>query len=97
MARWRSTREKPSAAYLALGAASVAVVAYTASLGGELVNQRGVGVEPAHGQCRAKAPELRPGELRRFVKDAAKDVMYGVGHLVQETAKCKLAPSLTSR
>jgi uncharacterized membrane protein len=94
MAHWRSAHARPSVAYLALGAASVAVVAYTANLGGQLVYHQGVGVEPAHGQYRADAPELRPGELRRFVTDAVTDLVHGVEHLTQETAQGKLVPSL---
>jgi uncharacterized membrane protein len=94
MAVWRSKRDRPSTGYLGLGLAGIAAVAYTAYLGGKLVYQYGVGVEPAHGQYRTRPPELTAGQAAAFSKDAARDLAHGAAHLAQEVAKGKLAPSL---
>jgi uncharacterized membrane protein len=95
MTRWRSRRSKPSATYLALGLAGVGALTYSAYLGGKLVYHHGVGVAPAKGQYREHPPELRPGEMGEFSKDAATDLGHGVKHLTSELAQGKIVPSIT--
>jgi uncharacterized membrane protein len=95
MSRWRSRQSRPSAAYLALGLAGIGALTYSAYLGGELVYHHGVGVAPAKGQFREHPPELRPGDMGTFSRDAVTDLGHGVGHLAREVAQGKIVPSLT--
>ena len=95
MAFWRVNHRKPNAAYLGVGAAGVGVLAYTAYLGGKLVYDVGVGVEPAHGVYRSDAPALKSGQVGSFVKTAGTDLVHGVQHMVQEVvAKGRLIPTI---
>jgi uncharacterized membrane protein len=96
MAIWRAMHRRPSALYLGAGAAGIGIVAYTAYLGGKLVYDTGVGVEPAHGVYRADAPALRAGQMRAFVKTAASDLAHGVQHMVQEVGKGQVVPTLVA-
>ena len=96
MAIWRATHRRPSALYLGVGAAGVGIVAYTAYLGGKLVYDTGVGVEPAHGVYRTDAPALRAGQVRAFVKTAATDLVHGVQHMAQEVGKGQVVPTLVA-
>jgi uncharacterized membrane protein len=96
MALWRSRRYRPSLGYLGLGLAGVGTIIYSAYLGGTLVYKHGVGVQRAGGQYREHPPELgEPGESAAFARDAATDLVHGVKHLGQETAKGKIVPALT--
>lgn len=94
MAIWRIKHRKPSAAYLGVGAAGVGVLAYTAYLGGKLVYDVGVGVEPAHGVYRPDAPTLKSGHVASFIKAAATDLVHGVEHMAEEVAKGELVPTI---
>jgi len=94
MALWRVNHRKPNAAYLGFGAAGVGILAYSAYLGGKLVYDVGVGVEPAHGVYRSDAPKLKFGQVRSFVKTAGTDLVHGVQHMVQEVAKGRLVPTI---
>ena len=49
MAIWRANLRTPNALYLGTGVIGAGVLAYTSYLGGKLVYDVGVGVEPAHG------------------------------------------------
>ena len=94
MALWRFNHKKPNAAYLGVGAVGVGVLAYTAYLGGKLVYDVGVGVEPAKGVYRKDAPALKSGQIGSFVKTAGTDLVHGVQHMVQEVAKGRLIPTI---
>ena len=94
MAIWRVNHRKPTAAYLGIGAAGVGILAYTAYLGGKLVYNVGVGVEPAHGVYRSDAPTLRSGQVGAFVKSAGTDLVHGVQHMVEEVGKGLLIPTI---
>jgi uncharacterized membrane protein len=94
MAVWRTTHRRPSAVYLGAGAAGIGIVAYTAYLGGKLVYDTGVGVEPAKGVYRADAPALKAGQVGKFLKAAATDLLHGVQHMIQEIAKGKFVPTI---
>ena len=96
MAIWRAAHRRPSAVYLGVGAAGIGIVAYTAYLGGKLVFDTGVGVEPAHGVYRADAPALRAGQEGAFVKTAATDLVHGVQHMAQEAANGQVVPTLVA-
>lgn len=94
MALWRFNQRKPNAAYLGVGAVGVGVLAYTAYLGGKLVYDVGVGVEPAKGVYRTDAPALKSGQIGSFVKTAGTDFVHGVQHMVEEVAQGRLIPAL---
>jgi uncharacterized membrane protein len=94
MALWRFKHPKPNATYLAVGTAGVGVLAYTAYLGGKLVYQVGVGVEPARGVYRPDAPKLKTGQVASFIKTAGTDLVHGVEHMVEEVAKGQLVPTI---
>ena len=94
MAIWRVNHRKPTAAYLGIGAAGVGILAYTAYLGGKLVYDVGVGVQPAHGVYRSDAPTLRSGQVGAFVKSAGADLVHGVQHMVEEVGKGLLIPTI---
>ena len=94
MALWRFNHRKSNAAYLGVGAVGVGVLAYTAYLGGKLVYDVGVGVEPAKGVYRTDAPALKSGQIGSFVKTAGTDFVHGVQHMVEEVAQGRLIPAL---
>lgn len=96
MALWRVNRRKPNAAYLGTGAAGTGILAYTAYLGGKLVYDVGVGVEPAHGVYRSDAPALKSGQVRSFVKTAGTDLVHGVQHMVEEVGKGQIVPTIVA-
>ena len=96
MAVWRAEHHKPNAAYLGVGAAGVGVLAYTAYLGGKLVYDVGVGVEPAHGVYRADAPALKAGQFGAFFRTAGTDLVHGVQHMIEELKAGKFIPTVVA-
>ena len=94
MAIWRVNHRKPTAAYLGIGAAGVGILAYTAYLGGKLVYDVGVGVEPARGVYRSDAPVLKSDQIGAFIKTAGTDLVHGVQHMVEEVGKGRLIPTI---
>lgn len=94
MAVWRSARERPTATYLALGVAGTGVMTYTASLGGGMVYEHGVGVAAARGVRERDVPELRLGTLASAGRTLARDIASGARLTVQEIAEGKLVPAL---
>ncbi len=97
MAVWRVGHGRPNVFYLGVGLAGVAVVAYTAYLGGKLVYDKGVCVESAKGVFRSDAPALRTGQLHPFFKAAATDLLHGVQHMIEEVVGGKIVPTLTAK
>lgn len=96
MAIWRAAHRRPGAVYLGVGAAGIGIVAHTAYLGGKLVYDTGVGVEPAQGVYLADAPALRTSQVRAFVKTAATDLVHGVQHMAQDVGKGQVVPTLVA-
>jgi uncharacterized membrane protein len=94
MATWRSGEEEPSAAYLALGLASIGLVTYTAYLGGHMVYELGVGVQPADGIAEGHAPALTASNAWRATRHAASDLKSATGVTVKEIGEGKLVPAL---
>lgn len=97
MAFWRHRIRKADAAYLAAGVAGIGVVTYTGYLGGQLVYEHGVGVDPAKGVWRPEAPQMRKPQMRAFLRDAAVDLWHGVKHMGEELAQGKIVPALVKR
>ena len=96
MALWRIRRQTPNAMYLGIGAAGIGILGYTAYLGGKLVYDSGVGVEPAHGVYRADAPRLRAGQVSAFVKAAGTDFVHGVQHMAEEIGNGQVVPTIVA-
>lgn len=94
MALWRRRSDRPNLTYIGLGAAACGILGYTAYLGGKLISDFGVGVEPAKGVYRPDAPELGSAPVTSFAKAAARDLVHGVEHLVEEVAAGQLVPAL---
>ena len=94
MAIWRVSHRRPNAAYLATGIIGVGILTYTSYLGGKLVYETGVGVEPAHGVYRVDAPALKSGQVGTFVKTAGTDFVHGVQHMIQEVKKGNVVPTI---
>jgi uncharacterized membrane protein len=96
MAVWRAQHRRPTALYLGAGAAGIGVVTYTAYLGGKLVYDIGVGVEPAHGVYRADAPVLKTGQIGAFFRTAGTDLVHGVQHMIEELRAGKFVPTIVA-
>jgi len=95
MAVRRSQVTRPSLPYLLGGLAAVGATIYSAYLGGTLVYQHGVGVEPAGGLYQGGGPELKPRNVGRVAKAVGQGLGQGVKHVVEETAEGKIVPSMT--
>ena len=95
MAVWRVQHALPNAAYLGVGAAAICVILYTGYLGGKLIAEFGVSVEPAKGVYQPDAPALGVGRsVPAFIKAASVDFAHGVQHMVQEVRSGKIIPTL---
>jgi len=94
MAFLRARADRPGIGYLAAGLAGVVALNYTAYLGGEMVYQRGVGVQPAGGVREGEAPEIRGDNLPEVAKVAGKHVVESLGQAVQHLKEGEIAPSL---
>ncbi len=94
LALWRVRRKRPSASYLALGAAVSGLFGYTAYLGGKIISEFGAGVAPADGIYRPDAPALGTAPVTEFAKEAGKDLVRGVKHMVGELANGQIVPAL---
>ncbi len=94
MATWRWSRKEASAGYLALGAAGLGAVSYSAYLGSKMVYDHGVGVVEAGGVRADATPELKPGNVAAFARGAVRDVERGVPHVVDEVRSGEVAPNL---
>lgn len=90
--RW--SQKKPSAGYLALGLASIGLVAVSAYLGGHMVYELGVGVKPAGGLKPTGVPELTTDDLASAARTAGHDIVEGARVTAREIGEGKLAPSL---
>lgn len=95
MAAWRAGHEKPSAAYLGIGAIAVGVLAYTAYLGGKVVYETGAGVRAADGVYREDAPALGKESIGAVLGTAAEDLAHGVQHMAEELRQGEVVPAIT--
>ncbi len=94
----RQGERKAGPAYLVGAALAVGTLLYSGYLGGKVVYEYGVGVQPAPGPrgglYEGGGPPLTAREAPRVLRSAAHALGTGVKHLVQEVGAGKLAPSL---
>ncbi|HSH44296.1 MAG TPA: DUF2231 domain-containing protein, partial [Longimicrobiales bacterium] len=94
MAWGRSRRERPGWGYLALGAAGLAAMSYGAYLGGRMVYELGVGVQPAGGLHEAEAPEYGLTDAPEAARDMVSDAASGAAHAAEDARGGEVAPAL---
>jgi uncharacterized membrane protein len=80
MAAKRQRESRPSLGYLALGAGGMALMAYSAYLGGSMVYHHGVGVGSAGGLLESEAPEITTRNLAEVAGVTADHIRTGVQH-----------------
>lgn len=98
MSVYRARTEKPGLGYLLAGLAGLAVLNYSAYLGGSMVYHEGVGVEAADGvRVQPAVPELTMGDAPRAARTAIADMEKGIQLTVEESAKGELVPELVRR
>lgn len=90
----RGRTERPSAAYLATGAAAVVAMHYTAYLGGSMVYRHGVGVEAADGIHRDRTPEIASSRLGHTVSVAGRNALGALKHAAKHLREGQIAPAL---
>ncbi len=94
----RQAEEKAGPAYLGAAALAVGALLYSGYLGGKVVYEYGVGVQPAPGPrggvYQGGGPALTPANAPQVLRTVAHDLGNGVKHLVQEVGAGKLAPGL---
>lgn len=80
MAAKRWGERRPSLGYLALGAGGMAVMSYSAYLGGNMVYEHGVGVSSAGGLLENEAPEITTHNLGEVADVTADHIRSGIQH-----------------
>lgn len=95
LAQKRARRKRPSTGYLLAGLGGLATMSYTAYLGGHMVYEHGVGVEPAGGVREGQAPELVPENAARAVALSGKHIRDGLQHALEHLREGDVAPLLT--
>lgn len=87
-------RGPPSAGGMAAGIAGVALMAYTAYLGGKMVYAHGVGVKAAGGLDEARAPALTAGHWRDAARIAGDNAAQALAHTAGEWREGRFAPAV---
>ncbi len=94
----RLGQRRAGAAYLLTAGAALGALLYSGYLGGKVVYEYGVGVQPAPGPrggvYQGGGPALTPQNAPRVLRSAAHDLGMGVKHLVREVGEGKIAPDL---
>ena len=96
MAAWRAREDEAGPGYLALGLAGLGALSYSAYLGGKMVYEHGLGVQPAEGLRDGNAPdlELKPGHLADAGRRAWTDLKASVAPTVADLKAGRLAPAV---
>jgi uncharacterized membrane protein len=76
----RARMRRPTLGYLAVGAAGIGVMAYSAYLGGKMVYHHGIGVSAANGLIEEEAPEITPSSLPEVAAVTADHLRAGIEH-----------------
>jgi uncharacterized membrane protein len=94
MSARRARRKRPSLSYLLTGLAGLGAMTYSAYLGGKMVYEHGVGVNPANGLREAEAPEVTLGNAGEVAQLGARQVIRGAKHAVADLLRGEIAPAL---
>jgi uncharacterized membrane protein len=95
LAAQRTRRAKPSTGYIAAAVGALAVMSFSAYLGGTMVYQLGVGVKPAKGvRTRPAVPELKRKNAGKALKRGGADLLEGIKMTAVESAHGDLVPAL---
>lgn len=86
MAGKRARMRRPTLPYLAVGAAGLGLMAYSAYLGGKMVYHHGVGVRAAGGLIEEEAPEITPASLPEVAATSVDHLREGIEHTIQAAA-----------
>lgn len=97
MAAHRLRGRSPGPTYLAIGAAAMGLMTYSAYLGGVMVYQKGIGVDGRGTLRRPDAPYLEPERSRDILRTAASHLREGLRDVVLTMARGELVPALTRR
>lgn len=92
----RARRTEPTPAYLLAGLAGLAVMQFTAYLGGRMVYEHGVGVKPAGGVRDGRAPQVGEEALAEVARTAAGNVVAAAKQTAHSVARGEIAPALRS-
>jgi uncharacterized membrane protein len=92
LAYMRARQHKPGVAYLMAGLAMSALLTYSGYLGGRMVYEHGVGVRPANGLQRGRAPQFPGSGLGRMARLAAADTAEAMAGTARDTARGRIAP-----
>jgi uncharacterized membrane protein len=95
MAARRARRRRPSVGYLLVGLAGMAVMGYSAYLGGHMVYEHGVGIKEAGGLREEEAPKLLPDRVGEVLEVSARHIAEGARHAVEDLANGEVLPWLT--
>ncbi len=95
LATRRARRRRPSLGYLLAGLTGVAVMTYSAYLGGHMVYEHGVGVKEAGGLREEEAPHLLPENAGEVLQVSAQHVEHGLRDVVEHLARGEVVPWLT--
>ena len=90
----RRRRREPSLGSLAVGLSGLALMSYTAYLGGKMVYAHGVGVEAAGGFDEAKSPPLTTGHLGQAVSVAKSNAIQALKHAGKHLREGEVVPAL---
>lgn len=90
----RRKRESPSASYLGSALLVTAAMAYTAYLGGKMVYQHGVGVEPGGGVKPERSPTLTLDNVGAVASTALRNAKEAAEHAGKHLSKGELVPTL---
>lgn len=87
----RAARKRPTVGYLLAGVGAIALVGYSAYLGGKLVYTHGVAVEKAHG-IYGEDPNVLPKPSKKVPKAVVTDLAKGVAHTARDMARGEIFP-----
>jgi uncharacterized membrane protein len=94
LAARRARAHRPGLGYLLAGAAGLAVMTYSAYLGGRMTYEHGVGVSKAGGLREEEAPHLTPDTAGEALRTSAQHVARGVWHSAGDLARGEVVPWL---
>ena len=90
----RAKQKVPSVIYLGIGFLTTALFFYSASTGGKMVYEHGVGVRTAGRLRTEKSPEIGTSSVGEVPKLAFTNAKQSASHLVEHLRKGDLIPAI---